>query len=280
MQNMINLFDYGPTFSEIMERDKKRLCTSIKFKNGSSYFWCDNICKPYLLSFAPLHKPLKIWIQQSMICENCLGNLKNKYGIDFKKEIPKKYFSKGWVGKNYRNLDNFSLIKKLNEISKEKNISYLNNETVWWKQIYFLLGLPFYWLNSFDVVETFEKGNKNQGNFNGPDFIFQNVLTKELIGFEVVSYKWNIFSTFKDSETAEKFAKEKIYNLKNFDERIEEFKNIIGNKIKKNYVKTDELYLGIVVSNTLVDYEYYVLELILDKYIKCNNLPLNGVFIL
>ena len=99
----------------------------------------------------------------------------------------------------------------------------------------------------------------DQGNFNGPDYIFKD-LNNRLI----------------------KFTKNNIYNLSNFDERVKEFKEILINKNKKvdNYLKTEQIYLGIVVPNSLIDYEYYFLELILERYIKENNIKFDGVFIL
>ena len=141
--------------------------------------------------------------------------------------------------------------------------------------------MPKYWLETFSLFDDALQEGKNQGNFNGPDYIFKD-LNNRLIGLEIVSYSWNLHRSFKSHDFAIKFAKNNIYNLSNFNERVNEFKEILRNKNKKvdNYLKTEKVYLGIVVLDSLMDYEYYFLELILEKYIKEINIKFDGVFIL
>lgn len=278
--------DYGPMKEEIIERDRKRKCLSIQFnKYGETEFFCNNYVEPYnIFPLIPLKKPLKIWISYAMICNECLENLKNKYDINFKNEIPKWYLQRGTIEYNKIDYKNLPLIKDLElwfkNYKQYKNNYFFDPEIRWFRDINFLYGIPIYWLKEFKLISCITKGSLHQGSFNGPDYIFKDIKANKLIGFEIVSYKWNIFDSFRDISNIKKFAKKQIFNTFSFDNRIGEFKKIIKNKSKKKYSPTDELYLGIVVNNTLVDYEYCVLEIILNNWLKRQNIKLNGVYIL
>lgn len=247
-------------------------------------FFCNNDVEPYIVSLIPLKHPIKIWIDQSMICDKCLDKLKNKYGVDFKNEIPKWYLQKGTHLYKEINYEDFPLIKELETWYKNNNYNeyeyFFNPEIRWFRDIHFLYGIPIYWLKEFKLISCITKGSSHQGSFNGPDYIFKDIKTNKLIGFEIVSYKWNVFDSFKNTNNIKEFAKKHIFNTISFDDRINEFKAIIKNKSKKKYSPTDEIYLGIVVNNTLIDYEYYVLEIILNNWIEKENIKLNGVYIL
>lgn len=53
------------------------------------------------------------------------------------------------------------------------------------------------------------KGSSHQGNFNDPDYIFRDIKTNKLIGFEIVFYKWNVLDSFKNTSNIKEFAKNK-----------------------------------------------------------------------
>lgn len=281
MKKNVFYIGYGPNNSEIRYRDKYRICTSIKInKNGETEFYCNNIAEPYEVIFPPMAKPIKIWQTDSMICNNCLNSLKEKFKIDFKQEIPLLIINKGWNSSDKYEYQNYTLIKDLkNKIKIDTNV-FFDPEHVWWNSYEHLLGIPIYWLKNFVLYKTFTKGSIEQGKYDGPDYIFKNTKNNKLIGFEIVSYKWNFLNSFREIAQVKKFAKNKIFHSKSFNDQIEEMKKIVNNKSNKKYFECDEIYLGIVVNNTLIDYEYYILELVLSKYIKENNLNLNGVFIL
>lgn len=283
-QNLLTFVGYGPDRNSIEKRDKERMCTSIRFNtSGESEFFCNNYAEPYVYFAPPLKKPIGIWIDQSMICDFCLIIYSLKYEIDFKLRIPEWHLTKGWKKYDLENFHEYPLIKSIKEkVSNKKNNSFLNPELRWWNDPRFIAGVPLIWLKNFKLKTSFLKSSSTQGTFNGPDYIFEDIKSLKSIGFEITSYKWNIFDSFSDVNAVKKFSKKEIFNTFSFDNRIQEFKKIINKKLKseKNYLETDELYLGIVVNDTLVDYEYYILELILNDWLKKQNAKLNGVFIL
>ncbi|MGL5358076.1 MAG: hypothetical protein ACRC9U_03420 [Metamycoplasmataceae bacterium] len=278
---MITIIKYGPPKQEMIVRDIKRICTYIRInENRGSEFYCNNICEPYKFIFPPMAEPKKFWITQSMICSQCLVNLQKTYNINFEKEIIKTFLYKQWNSTEIHNYKNYSLIKSLKSKIKINSKSKLDPELAWWNKHDYLLGIPIYWLKNFILHDYFLKGSKKQGKFNGPDYIFKDIKNNKLIGFEISSYKWNLINSFREIEQAKKFAKKKIFHSTCFNDQVEELKKYIDNKSSKKYIECDEIYLGIVVSNTLVDWEYFVLEVILNEYIKKNNKTFNGVFIL
>lgn len=280
MKKNVTYIGYGPEKREIAFRDENKICTSIRInENGESEFWCNNKCEPYVLIFPPMAEPIKCWWKQSMICNDCLFNLQKKYKIDFKEKIPKLLISKGWPPNKELEYENYTLIKDLQTKIKIEPKVIFDPEIIWWNKYEHLLGIPVYWLQNFILYKSFTKGNKEQGKYNGPDYIFKDKQNKMLIGFEIISYKWNIIDSFKEIEQAKKFARNKVFNSKSFDHQVEELKKYVNKKSNKKYFKCDEMYLGIVVNDTLMDYEYYVLEIILNKYIEENNLNFNGVLI-
>ncbi len=293
---------YGPSDEEIIERDKNKKCVSVRFKNnGDTEFFCNTDVEPFQFSLIPSKDPIYVWIPQGMICKKCLNDLKNKYNIDFDKEIPCWCIQKGhlnwqsrWAQKEIPcwciqkgaleytkiNPKDLPLVKELERLCKEHEYDdFVNPEVRWFKDVHFLYGVPIKWLREFEIVSCALKGSSSQGKHNGPDYIFKDKSNKT-IGFEITSYKWNIHNSFKKMESAKKFAKNKIFNIHSFDEQIDELKQILKKKSEKKYSQTDELFLGIVVNNTLVDYEYYVLEIILNNWIKQENIKLDGVYIL
>lgn len=86
---------------------------------------------------------------------------------------------------------------------------------------------------------------------------------------------------FKNMEVAKTYHG-KLYNYKSLDEYINDMKELIKKKNVKvtEYQKCDSLYLGIVVGNTIIEYHYYVLEYVLNKFTLQEQLNFNGVFIL
>lgn len=283
-KNILCYLKSSPEPYEIRERDNKRICTSLKFdKNGNSRFYCNNKCSTYEYIVFPMTKPLEIWIPQTMICNQCLNNLENKFLINFKEMIPKLYFEKGWIcEKDFNYWYELKMIKSINEYFPNLSIydAKLDPEMYWWNEQYCIIGLPIYWLKNFVIDKYIGNNSNNQGKYNGPDFIFKDTNDNQKIGLEIASINWNIVNSFKKIDQIEKYADNKVFNVKSFDERVNLFKKVVFEKSKKKYINCDELYLGIVVTDTIGDYEYFVLELILNKYIKDEKLSLSGVFIL
>ena len=281
-ENNFTIIHVGPSDEEIIERDKNKKCVSVRFNNyGNREFFCNNDVEPFQISLIQLDFPIEFWIPTGMICKKCLNDLKNKYNIDFEKEIPCWCIKKGALEYTKINPKDLPLVKELEKLCKEYESynDFTNPEVIWFKDVHFLYGMPFKWLSEFKVESCVLKGSSLQGKYNGPDYIFKDKSNKT-IGFEITSYKWNIHNSFKEMESVKKFASKQIFNTHSFDAQIDELKQKLKEKSEKKYSQTDELFLGIVVNNTLVDYEYYVLEIILNNWIKQENINLDGVYIL
>lgn len=278
---LISIIEYGPTREEIKNRDAKRICTFIKINaDGSSDFCCSNKAEPYTFIRPFLNYTEKKWIEETMICKNCLKKLESQYFINFENEIPLLLLQKGWCSEDEKKYRTFPLLIDIESKINFQDSDFMDPEKCWWKKFHFVIGIPIYWCKNFILHRTFLKGDQDQGIYNGPDYIFEDVKTKELIGFEIVSYKWNVFTSFRNVEQVEKHAIKNVFNTKSFDEQINEIKKIVSSKSDKKYYKCDKYYLGIVINDTLVDYEYYVAEILLNRYIEEHNGIFDGIFIL
>ncbi len=40
-------------------------------------------------------------------------------------------------------------------------------------------------------------GSKEQGKLNDLNYIFKNIINNKILGLEIISWKWNIFHSFK-----------------------------------------------------------------------------------
>lgn len=265
---------------EIKRRNQLRLCMMV---NDDSFFICQNEAKPFLFFLIPMNKPESIWLDQSMLCDRCLNGLSKKYNLDFKYKIADLIKWKNWSNQNFQNVK-YSLmiktiIKKTNDI-KHLTTIFTDPEQYWWNEDRSLIGLPSSWFNKLRLKDIILSSSSKQGKYNGPDYIFENIITNEIIGLEIVSWKWTFFDSFKKEEQVKKYAEKNIFNSKSMDDEINELKKILDKKANKKYLKCDELYLGIVVTNTIMDYQYYIYEIILNEYNQKINSIFKKIFIL
>ena len=273
--------DYRPiNKNEIKKRNKLRLCMMI---NDDSLFICQNEAKAFLFFVIPMNKPQSIWLDQSMLCRECLNKLSKKYNINFHYEIVHLLKWKKWSDQNFQNIQYSLMIKTITK--KINNIKHLTKlftdpEQYWWNQDRSLIGLPSSWFNKLRLKDVILSNSSKQGKYNGPDYIFENIITNEIIGLEIVSWKWTFFDSFKKEEQVKKYAEKNIFNSKSMDDEIHELKKILDKKANKKYLKCDELYLGIVVTNTIMDYQYYIYEIILNEYNQKINSIFKKIFIL
>ncbi len=259
-----------PSIYEEKYRKINYLCLYTKIIDGEWDFCCNNKVDNDLF-----------------ICRKHIKGLSNKYNINFEIEIKNLLSKKPFDEDECFRSEFIQSIKENLHVNIEENIFsyisiFLNPEIRWMYDRNFFIGLPKYWFDNLTYYSSTTKSSKEQGKENGPDFIFKDKTNNKLIGFEIVSYKWNITNQFKKDEQAINFFKDSIYNVNSIDSYIEEIIKIIKSKNEKSkkYFKCDELYLGIVVNNTIMDYHYYLFEIILNKYIKDNNLNFQNLFIL
>lgn len=270
-KNIIFLAENCPSKEEEENRINKNLCLYSKLINGEWEFCCNNKVNDPIIS------------ETIYICDEHIDLLNKKYNMDIKSEIIKK--CNDFFENKVYDLLNSPFVKSIYEnVLKDKTLysSYdVDPEKCWFLNINFLKGLPAYWFNKLIYFSSTLKGSKKQGKSNGPDFIFKNIDNKKLIGLEIVSWNWNLSDQFKNMEVAKTYHA-KLYNYKSLDEYINDMKEIIKKKNDKvtEYQKCDSLYLGIVVGNTIIEYHYYVLEYVLNKFILQEQLNFNGVFIL
>ena len=280
--SFINNYEWTD-INEIKIRDQLRLCTMRNFDSyGIPFFICQNKAKPFLFFVVPMIQPQFLWIDEAMLCDQCLDKLSKKYNIDFRYKAAHLIKWKNWSIENFKNIKSSLMIKSINE--EIENIKYskvfTDPELYWWNQNKSLIGLPNFWFNKLKLKSIILSNSSNQGKYNGPDYIFKNIKTNEIIGLEIVSWKWNLFDSFKKEEEVKKYAKKNIFNSKSIDDEINELKKILEKKANKKYLKCDELYLGIVVTNTIADYQYYVYEIILNEYNQKINSIFKKIFIL
>ena len=132
-KKIISYIGFGPSMDEYEYRDRNKLCTSLKYKDGETEFKCNNICNHFCIN------KIKVWIHQTMICDDCLEKLKIKYNIDFKYEIPRLYLSKNWNNEEYKNFASLPLIIELNKLLKD-NPNFLDPEFIWLSNPSYLIG--------------------------------------------------------------------------------------------------------------------------------------------
>ncbi len=274
----------GPIGEEQLSKIKNNECTYTEYTNIGDYeFCCGNKISEYCFSLFPMLEPKKINISGAMLCAEHLTFLSNKYNINFLDSIPRLLFEKGWIEQEYieQNLLSFPLIIDLkNKIGFNNESDKYNPEFYWWNNHHALIGVPKMWLNDFRLLEYNGQNTKSQGKINGPDFIFKDTKTNKKVGFEITSFSWNVMIGVRELKQIKKIASKKVFRFRSLDDVVLNFKEIIDKKNRKHYVTCDELYLGIVVTDTIMDWEYYVLEIILNKYIKENKMKINGVFVL
>ncbi len=155
MEKLIAYIEYGPSNESIRERDKKRTCTFVNYSNKGSDFCCNNEAKPYIF-FIPLNKPILIWIKESMICDKCIRKITNIYNINFIKEIPNLYYLKGWKGEKFNSIQNSPFLKSLKKVKSDP----FDPETVWFKLIHFLYGIPKKWIYEYKLKESIISNSK------------------------------------------------------------------------------------------------------------------------
>lgn len=272
-----------------VERNEKGICTFIHYdKFGNKFYSCKN--KVSILTYfqIPMNKPIYIWIKNGMLCKKHINHLSNTYAINFKKEIPKLSLSKpNTILINHRtnaneySFTNSKMIKSLKKAFENQKIDkYFDPEHYWWNEKYCLMGLPKIWLDRLELINANNQNSSNQGKYNGPDFIFKDTKNEKIIGLEIVSWKWNTLNSFKKINQVKKYTKSKITNYYTLDDEIKDLQKILDNKVNKQYQKCNETYLGIVVKNTLVEWQYFVFELIINKHNEKINSIFQKIFIL
>lgn len=268
---IIFLAENCPSIEEEKNRIYKNLCLYSELINGEWEFCCNNKVNDPIIS------------KTIYICDEHINLLDKKYGMNIKNEVNRK-IDDFIINKSYDLLSS-SFIKSICEnlkINVPKTSSFdINPEKCWFLNVDYLKGLPAYWFNKLTYFDSTLKGTNKQGKINGPDFIFQNIDNKKLIGLEIVSWNWNISNQFKNEEAALKYHS-KLYDYESLDEYINHMKQILIEKSDKakKYQKCDFLYLGIVVANTIIEYHYYVVEYVLNKFIQEKQLNFDRVFIL
>ena len=303
-----NVFEMivGPNEKEENERVLNKKCSFIEYDyNGKYKYSCNNNWKLYKCKFGVN----KINIRTNgMLCEKCIKKLSEKYNIDFKNELVFFYILKKLINSSPKffngnvytqdELNKFELIisnredptqfKLINSIMEYlKEDCYLtsfediknNDELNWILNVSYLSGLPNYWLNNYKIKQYNGKNTSNQGKINGPDFIFLNE-NNEDIGFELVTYQKLIYSSFNEQKEFEKKMQQDVIHSLNLDDHYKELKNIILSKNQKQYFPCKEYFLGIVVSRTISEYEYWVLEILLNKFNYDQKTKFFWVFIL
>lgn len=275
----ITFMEQGYDNLNFKKRDIQKLCTYISFNEyNEPYFSCNNSCEKYKFFRIPFNSCEFKWIPESMLCKNCIMQFNKKYHIDFENEID--YSFKGW-NINYSDAwENTALIKSFKDKVSFDLVKVIDPEFFWFFSKSHLRGLPRNWLDTFILHESMPKGSINQGKFNGPDFVLKNIHNNKLIGLEIVSYGWNIIKGIDNEKYAKEYTDKLFNNRNSFDKRLNDLKKILDKKNSKSYINCSELYLGIVVGNYFADYEYYILEILLNKYNQSKHALFNQIYIL
>lgn len=233
-----------------------------------------------------------------MLCRRHLEQLSNKYKINFIDEIPRLYLEKDWVFEikdkftirnrdfitHFKELESTKLYKSLNTIffnGNERSLnSLLDHELVWFSNPLFAIGLPRSFWETLSLYKYVNRSSNSQGIMNGPDFILLNQ-NNEFIGLKIVSFQWNLVN-IKEQESIINYANKKVYNFSSIDKKIFGIEMILKEKIAKSkkYFQCKELYLGIIVNDTFLEYEYFILELIINNINKELDSKFKKIYIL
>ncbi len=213
-------------------------------------------------------------------------NLKNKiykYECNFwANYLYEKLIANNWRNQQLNklaNLDNQTASKeKEQKISIDETFHFLKPTTEWnW---ILPIGcsqnipgfIPIYWLKNFEIIKANTKGSKEQGENNGPDFIFKDKTNNSLIGVEIILLHPNILiydlnKTKNPSEYTKKF--EKTISKPIFDE-LNRLVTSHTNSLKK-YEKCNKYYLIIQVNNFLPEFMYQLLEFYANDFLNKEN---------
>lgn len=286
----------NPSDLEQEIRDKNKICQYCEENNDGEFCYiCSNKVSEFEIKFQ--NNIEKIWINNAMLCPFHLNKLSTKYKINFSEEIPKLYLEKGWMfdtldkSKNsckiltsILELENTKLYKSLQSnfpIDKERVMwDILDPEKIWFRLPGWAIKIPKKMWDSLTFYDSTLKKSSNQGLNNGPDFILKND-NNELIGLEIVSFQRNIVDIFNEPAFSS-YANKEIYNAINLDDKVLELEKILDRKEEKSkkYCKCKELYLCIVTYDTIMPYENFVLELIINAINKKKNHCFKNIFIL
>ena len=286
-----------PLKLEQEERNKNKLCQYCEINTqGDYYYTCQNHAKSYKIKYKNLNR--NIWINDAMLCQTHLTELSKKYEINFSEEIPKLYLDKDWAFDLDSHLNNNcpnrfpkllelektklhkSLVKQFIKNEEDYRLNFCSSEMIWFMNPFYAISIPRRFWNSLILYDSALSKSSSQGKINGPDFIFIND-SKDLIGLEIVSFKWNISNT-KSEKASILFANNNVWNETNLDNKISKLKKILEEKANKSkkYFKCKELFLGIVTGDVLMKYEYFLLEIIINDINKKNNYPFKSIFII
>lgn len=275
----ITIMEQGYDRLDFKKRDMLKLCTYISFNEyNEPYFSCDNLCEKYKFFRIPFNSNEYKWIPESMLCRKCIIKFNKKYNIDLEQEID--YSFNGWNVNSSKNIEKTLLFNSINEKISFDPIKIIHPEFFWIFSYSHLLGLPRNWFDTLILHESMSKGSSNQGKFNGPDFIFNDIRNNKLIGLEIVSYGWSVIKGINNEKYMKEYARELFNNNNSFDKKYNELKKILDKKNSKKYLNCNELYLGIVIPNSFADYEYYILEILLNKYNQSKHTIFNKIYIL
>lgn len=132
--------------------------------------------------------------------------------------------------------------------------------------------IPIHWLKNFEIIKANTKGSKEQGENNGPDFIFKDKTKNWLIGVEIILLHPNILiydlNKIKNpSEYTKKFEKT---NSKPIFDELNRLVTSHTNSLKK-YEKCNKYYLIIQTNNFLPEFMYQLLECYANDFLNKEN---------
>ena len=290
---ILGVFDDYQANSIVDKKIKEGIC--IFYKSPKKYLENDGC---YLKVFYPKEKYQKFFGPIFHLCGKHLRKIKKEFMIDLISDGTEWLKNKGYdkttshlfkclEKENYTGLSDFfinankidfNLKKSIEEefINKSKMEKFYDSEMTFWDNIFHFIGLPFELLNDFEFNEFIGNDSKSQGKNNGPDYIFKNI-KEECIGLEIVEMIKLNYDTFRNKDILKIKTFETLEEFNSFEDILKEAKNTLNKKEQKlkTYKKTDKIYLGIVVPQIIMEYQYLLLELLLNKETK-----FDGVFIL
>jgi hypothetical protein len=136
------------------------------------------------------------------------------------------------------------------------------------------------------IIKKYIGNTRDQGNMNGPDFIYKNLTTRKTIGLEIFELNPTSFvfdRKVRDIHNVVKKIREQINTKRggSIERNISTLNREIDKKVEKwnKYVPTDEKYIGVVINSGMIDEVYYILSQSIKENEKINGL-FNGVFFL
>ncbi len=181
-------------------------------------------------------------------------------------------FQKNYAWDLEKKLLNFKTLRSKIEFYLHKNgieLDKFGSESIWFRDNNYFHSIPYKW--EFYEVKKIIYGSE-QGNLNGPDFIFKDTQHNKTIGFEVfflnsniIKPNYKILNEKKFFETIKKQYTPKLYL--NYDDKKKLAVNMINTKIEKwkKFINTSEKIIGILINgedtNSL---DYFRLEIELN----------------